>query len=247
MRWLGHGGLALGLTLLTQIGGLAWLIALFFRRRLLAFALAYAALSLATLAAAPTFGRVPLPCGQSGKLRSHSWLYCAMHRHYVTPELRELALQFALDMNRRHPGTVTQTLDAGFPFWDGFPLLPHLSHNDGRKLDLALYYTDQTGTYTPAKTRSLIGYWAFESGPSPCPPQWLSLRWDLAWLQRLWPNRPLDEERTATALRLLVDDTRLSRIFVEPHLADRLGVQGDRLRFQGCRAARHDDHIHLQL
>ncbi|MBT8409445.1 MAG: hypothetical protein KJN93_07455 [Alphaproteobacteria bacterium] len=247
MRWLGHAVLAIGLTLLTQIGGLAWLIALFFKRRLLAFAVIYSALSLATLAVAPSFGRVPLPCGPSGELRSQSWLYCAMHRHYVTPELRALALQFAREMDRQHPGTVTQTLDAGFPFWDEFPLLPHISHDDGRKLDLALYYTDQTGTCLPHETRSPIGYWAFEDGPSRCPPQWLSLRWDLTWLQRLWPNRPLDEERTATALRLLVNDARVSRLFVEPHLADRLGVQGARLRFQGCRAARHDDHIHIQL
>ncbi len=39
----------------------------------------------------------------------------------------------------------------------------------------------------------------------------------------------------------------VEKIFVEPHLAERLGVQADTIRFQGCRAARHDDHIHMQV
>ena len=38
------------------------------------------------------------------------------------------------------------------------------------------------------------------------------------------------------------------KILLEPHLAHRLGVEGrPNIRFQGCRAARHDDHIHVQI
>jgi hypothetical protein len=36
-------------------------------------------------------------------------------------------------------------------------------------------------------------------------------------------------------------------VFVEPYLAARLGVTAPAIRFQGCRAARHDDHIHFQV
>jgi len=36
-------------------------------------------------------------------------------------------------------------------------------------------------------------------------------------------------------------------MLLEPPLARRLGVADTRLRFQGCRAARHDDHIHIQF
>lgn len=65
MFWLkifGHGIGILLATLLTQIGGLAWIIALMFRRRLFAFFLIYVGLWSATLVVAPHFGRVPLPC-----------------------------------------------------------------------------------------------------------------------------------------------------------------------------------------
>jgi hypothetical protein len=35
-------------------------------------------------------------------------------------------------MDEKFPGTVTIALDANFPFVNGFPLLPHLSHADGK-------------------------------------------------------------------------------------------------------------------
>jgi len=40
---------------------------------------------------------------------------------------------------------------------------------------------------------------------------------------------------------------KVDRLFIEPYLAGRLGVSSDVLGFQGCRAARHDDHIHIQI
>ncbi|CTQ31502.1 hypothetical protein [Jannaschia rubra] len=57
----------------------------------------------------------------------------------------------------------------------------------------------------------------------------------------------LDVPRTRAALDLLAAVARIGKVFREPHLRDRLGVSDPKLRFQGCRAARHDDHIHLQL
>jgi hypothetical protein len=50
---IGHTALILALTLLTQLGGIAWAIALLFRRRLLSFALAYSVLWTATYALSP--------------------------------------------------------------------------------------------------------------------------------------------------------------------------------------------------
>ena len=59
---------------------------------------------------------------------------------------------------------------------------------------------------------------------------------------------PLFRRRLAFALaQTLLDDPRLGRMLLEPHLDQRLGLSDPRLRFQGCRAARHDDHIHIQL
>ncbi|MEM8760021.1 MAG: hypothetical protein AAGE83_06830 [Pseudomonadota bacterium] len=249
-RLVGHAALVAALTLLTQIGGVAWLVALVFRRRLLVFVLVYAALSAGAYAAAPLTGRVTLPCFGDGPLRMHSLLYCVLNRHYASPDLARVLEDVATAMADRHPGTVTEVLDANFPFIDGFPRLPHLSHNDGGSADLAYWYGDGK-RYLRGATPSPIGYFAFEPGSTDCPDRWPTLRWDLDWLQPLWPalgrDRVLDDARLATAARLLAADPRLGKIFIEPHLVSRLGIAHPKIRFQGCRAARHDDHIHVQL
>lgn len=247
MRRLGQGVLVILLTVLTQLGGLAWLAALPFRRRLLTFALVYAVLFGMAHLAAPLFGRVALPC-TGDPLRMQSVFYCVTMRNFVTPEMAAVAQDAAARVAEEHPGTVTLALDGGFPFLNGMPLLPHLSHDDGEKLDFALYYTDPAGTYLPGQTRSPVGYWAFEGAdPAACPPVRLTTRWGMGWLQPLWPDRPMEPARTAALVRAFLDDPRVGKVFLEPPLAARLGLAHDKLRFQGCRAARHDDHIHTQL
>lgn len=231
------------------MGGVAWLLALAFRRRWLAFALSYAALSGVALFVAPLFGRAPIPCFSDAPFHMQTPFYCALNRQYAAPELIGRVANLAAQMDTEFPGTKTLVLDAGFPFLNGMPLLPHLSHNDGRKLDLAYYYRD-AGGYLAGQTRSPIGYFAFEDGPTECPDVALTLRWDLAWLQPLWRDLRLDEERMRAALRHLTADPKIGKLFIEPHLKARFragGQGGDKIRFQGCRAARHDDHIHIQL
>lgn len=241
---ISHAAFVIFLSLLTQLGGLAWLAALRFRRRIPAFLLAYCAFWAAAYAFSP---RVALPCfGEP--LRMQSALYCAMNRHYVTPELASVAMDAASRIATTYPGTITLALDGSFPFLNGMPMIPHLSHDDGEKLDLAFYYTDAAGTYLPGKTRSPLGYFAFEmTPPEVCPANTLTLRWNLGPLQPLWPDRPLDGPRTAALIRHLAADPRVGKVFVEPPLAARLGLSDPKIRFQGCRAARHDDHIHIQL
>jgi hypothetical protein len=246
MRLILHAAWVLILTFLTQLGGVAWLMALPFRRRWLAFPTTYAALWIMALLAAPLFGRVPMDCWSDGPLRVQSPLYCALNRQYLDPELLQVAQDLARDMDGQFPGTVTLALDANFPFFDGFPMMPHLSHKDGEKLDLAFWY-ERDGQYLPGQTKSSLGYFAFEQGPTDCPPTWLTLRWDMGWLQGLWPDWTLNRDRTIAALRWLIRDGRVQKVFVEPHLRQSLGLSDAKLRFQGCRAARHDDHIHLQL
>ncbi|MGF1553801.1 MAG: hypothetical protein ACFBWO_15085 [Paracoccaceae bacterium] len=177
-------------------------------------------------------------------LEVQSWLYCAMNRHYVSPEMKEVLTDLADAMDRKFPGTRTLVLDANFPFLDGFPLLPHLSHDDGEKADLAFYYRDEDG-YLPSATRSPIGYFAFEEGPTSCPDVWPTLRWDFAALQPFWRELAVEPERTAHMLRVLAADRRVGKILLEPHLKRSLSLSSPKIRFQGCRAARHDDHVHL--
>lgn len=247
MRFVLHGAAVLILTAITQLGGIAWVVALAFRRRRWAvFVLTYALIWGAAQLAAPQLGRVPLPC-RGEPLRMQSAFYCIAMRNFVGPELRDVAQQAAERVARDHPGTVTLALDGNFPFLDGFPMIPHLGHGDGDKLDFAFFYADDSG-YAPGRTASPIGYFAFErAGAETCPPAFPTFRWQMRWLRPVMAGLKLEPERTAALVRALLDDPRVGKLFLEPPLAARLGVSGDRLRFQGCRAARHDDHIHVQL
>jgi len=245
-RVLFHISVVVLLTILTQIGGLAWAISLLFRRRLASFLLVYVILTAATIWIAPIFGRVALSCFDEGPLQVQSWTYCALNRNYVSPDLKAVLIQTAEEMNRRFPETETLVLDANFPFFDGFPLLPHLSHDDGDKVDLAFYYQDASG-YLPGATRSPVGYFAFEDGPTGCARRWPTLRWNLGKLQPLWRDYALDMARNRAVLQILAADDQVGKIFLEPHLVRTLETAHPKIRFQGCRAARHDDHIHLQL
>lgn len=246
MRQIGHLIIILGLTVLTQLGGLAWLVSMRFRRRLTVFLVAYAALWGGAQVVAPAFGRVPLPC--SGEvLRQQSWLYCVMLRNFVTPELLDVAEDAAAQVAKAYPGTVTLALDGSFPFGDGIPLVPHLSHDDGEKLDFAFHYAD-AGGYVAGRTDSPLGYFAFlRAGPETCPPAWATLRWEMRWFHALTRGLQLEPERTRTLISAFVQDPRVGKVFVEPPVAALLGLADGKLRFQGCRAARHDDHIHIQL
>src|SRR5262245_45699285 len=137
------------LTLLTQIGGVIFALALllswlFVPKTVLGwtrgalttliFIALYLELSLAVvprLAAAG--GRVPLSCHAEPDrpFAAGHRLYCVLNRHYVDARLVTLLSQLSRAIDRAHPGTVTLYLDGNFPFLDGFPLPPHLSHNDG--------------------------------------------------------------------------------------------------------------------
>ena len=265
LRILRHGFAVLLLTLLTQIGGLAWLLALALRRFLpssgrlvflMLFIGVYAAATLVTHQVAPLLGRVPLPCFTSASLSVRTPFYCALNRNYATPELKAAAEAYANHMASSFPGTKTLALDANFPFVTGFPLMPHLSHDDGRKLDLALYYSDNTGNFRNSETRSPLGYFAFQqplaNSPQPCARRrrFISLRWDMNWLQPMFPDWDIEPARMTEALRWLSTEGRshgIEKVFIEPHIPARLGISNDIIRFQGCNAARHDDHIHIQV
>lgn len=269
-KFLIHGLVVVFLTLATQLGGIAYLVVLSVGRflprsflpavlsRSAAFVVVYGALWLAALQTAPSLGRVAIPCqvNSSDEIVMQSVLYCVANRQYVVPELKVIGNDLAAYMNASFPGTTTLALDGGFPFLDGFPLLPHLSHDDGRKLDLAFWYRDIDGVYVDGVTKSPIGYWGFEEpgegSTQPCADYdpLLSMRWDMQWFQPFVTPLGLDDDRTGAALRWLSSEgaaNGISKVFVEPHLTERLGVSGDVIRFQGCRAARHDDHIHIQI
>ncbi len=249
------------LTLLTQIGGVIWLICLALTRRfwrfLGLFILLYAAATVAIRYIAPLTAREPLACIDAGpgEVASLSPFYCVLNRAYATPQMHDYADALATHMHVAYPGTRTRALDAGFPFLNGFPMLPHLSHRDGNALDLAFYYTDAAGDYQPGRARWFLGYWGYEQpGPDDSLPCFdfggTSLRWDMEWLQPQLRPLQLDVPRMQEALTWLVNNPPAGsdlRIFIEPHVSERLGVTDEAIGFQGCAAARHDDHVHIQF
>lgn len=260
LAWPTRRGKALGvllvalLTLTTEVGGLfAWpALGLAAGAPARALGLVVAAHGVSLLAVPPLArlgGRRPLPCLSDGALRPRSLVYCAAHRNYVNEALDDEARQLADDLAAEHPGTVLRYLDAGFPFLDGVPLLPHLSHHDGRNLDVALLYEDADGTPLDGGG-SPIGYFGYVPAPAgeapACAARWLDLRWDMAPLQP-WLAPRLDEARTASLVRAAAEREAVGKLLLEPHLQRRLRVASEKLKFQGCHAARHDDHLHLQL
>ncbi len=263
--------LMLMLTALTQVGGVLLWLALpgldaAARRipgrrgwRLAAtaglFAVVYFAATLAVVPPlAAQFGRVPLPCGYGGDSAYGplTRLFCLLNRHYATPAARDALRDVAARVAATTPGRQIRYLDAGFPFFAWFPMLPHLSHGDGRKVDIALPFIDPvTGRPAAGGARSPIGYWGYvpprPGSPLPCDGRSSWRRWELRWLQPLLPELQLDAAALAALLNELAASPRVTRVFVEPHIGARVGIAHRKIRFQGCAAARHDDHIHVEF
>lgn len=196
-------------------------------------------------------GLVSLPCDGSTPLEPVAKRYCRADRHFVTPAARDALTAAAHGMAARYPGEVLRFMDASGPAGEK-PFPPHLSHGDGRQIDLGLYYTDRKGRpldHFPDTAR-YGGYWPAEP-PRPgeqiaCP----NGRTGRAEKPDPPADRPwrLDEARTRALIESLIADRRVRRILIEPHLERRLGLWGHpKLRFAGCQAARHDDHIHVDF
>lgn len=263
------------LTVLTQVGGLILLLCLplfsWLRRKQLRsflrfiyqtslFLLVYVAFSwLIIPPLAARYGRVPMPlfAKPNNPVRPLNKLTGFLNRHYVRKPLRELITSTAVQMHRRYPGTLTLYLDAGFPFWNGFPLIPHLSHNDGRKIDLAFYYADATSLKrVNGEAPAWLGYGICEAprpGEVNRPRECEQLGyWQYSLLSRFFSQKKsaltFDADRTAALVKRLARNQATGKLFIEPHLRIRLGLRAyAKIGIHGCHAVRHDDHLHVQL
>lgn len=255
------------LTLVTQVGGMVlWaslplLAGIRFPREakrwaaqlLVFFAIYLFAVVVAVPLLAQVGGRVPLPwfATEACPLRPANIGFCLLARNYVTPPVRAVLERVSVNVSLVHSGSTVMYLDACFPFLDGFPLLPHLSHKDGKKVDLAYFYRDSKTGEQFSHTPSPVGYWAYEQPregePRPCAGKEGWLRWDFDWLQQMFAYAEMDPPRTGSLLKELVAAPEVQKILIEPHLKKRLGADDPKVRFQGCHAARHDDHVHLQV
>ncbi|HAS47398.1 MAG TPA: hypothetical protein DCS93_43375 [Microscillaceae bacterium] len=261
------------LTLFTQIGGLIYLllkpIAGFITRNIqhrrkkqstkLAFYFAGYLLIIGLLVPpiAKKFGREPLPVFGHQQIQPLNVWTCLLNRHYVRSTLRQTMVQVAKQLNQAHPGTVIAYMDANFPFKKGYPLWPHLSHSDGKKIDIAFLYQDpKTGQKLSRTARTLFGYASYET-PKPheyniareCKKQGFR-QYNL--LGKLYPEwlkkrRKLDLARTRTMVQLFAQHPQTQVLYIEPYLKQRWRVFYPKIRFHGCHSIRHDDHIHLGI
>jgi hypothetical protein len=260
------------LTILTQVGGLVYLLSILTFKltdkwtnsnylkatyRFTSFLILYCLTTflIVPLIAKP-LGRVPLPLTETNYLRPLNIWTCFLNRNYVRPELKQTAFEVAKQMNDKFPGTMVKYLDANFPFINKFPLIPHLSHNDGKKLDLSFCYIDTKTVEATNECPSFIGYGICEE-PRPDEKNTAAFCADKGYWQYSLLTKVISQDnkkdftfdsiRTRDLVNLLAGHPAIGKIFIEPHLITRLSLTSDKIRFHGCQAVRHDDHIHIQL
>lgn len=149
------------LTALTQVGGLIWVLSIWSSKRFkirnrYVFPIIYLISNLLIIPSiAKSFGREQLPIF-SKELKPRNWCYPLLFCNYVTYQLKTELENSAHTLFISHKTSIT-CLDANFPFFDGFPLLPHLSHDDGKKVDISFIYLGDNRIPTDKKP-SVSGY-----------------------------------------------------------------------------------------
>ncbi|MEJ6792955.1 MAG: hypothetical protein QNK89_09575 [Lacinutrix sp.] len=249
------------LTALTQIGGIVYLLSLIISKKwnknlkfktLIIFISLYLFSTLLIVPLiSPIFGREKV--NHSEKIKPTNYMTVLLNRNYVKPKLNELLSKTEKKLN----GTNIEInyLDANFPFINKFPLLPHLSHNDGKKIDISLVYETENGIITN-KQKSISGYGVFENRKITEHNQ-IEKCLKNGYFQYDFPkyltlgkiNKELvfSEKGTKKLIENILKSKDLGKLFIEPHLKSRMNLKNNRIRYHGCRAVRHDDHIHIQL
>lgn len=250
------------LTIITQIGGVIYLITLLLVRRnkthsrlkrLIVFLALYVSFTFLLIPnVSPYFGRVKII--DTKGVRAHSFFTKLLNRNYVNKEMYQVITDVSAKLQQEYPNISLVYLDANFPFLDGFSLLPHLSHNDGKKVDVSFVYEETNGAPTNLKkTRS--GYGAFEDPSNTefnqntvCKNQgyWQYDFTKYITFGEINASLRFSEAANAALIKIIADHPKVKKLFIEPHLKNRLKLNSSKIRFQGCQSVRHDDHIHFQ-
>lgn len=249
------------LTVLSQIGGLIFLLSLYLSKKLklvlyyqkvLSFSIIYLVFNqLVIPQLAPLFGREKII--KHKNIEDSSFISVIFNRNYVRPTLNIVLKETANELYKS--GIKLKYLDANFPFINKFPLLPHLSHNDGRKIDLSLVYENKTGVFS-SNIKSRSGYGVFE-GPKNNEFNQINKCKNAGYWQYDYPkyltlgqlNNDLEFSKKGTKIlaETILKNEQIEKLFIEPHLMSRLNLSSSKIRFHGCGAVRHDDHIHVQV
>jgi len=151
-----------------------------------------------------------------------------LNRNYVCHGVNQLLKRVAHDLE--NTSVQIHYLDANFPFINKFPLLPHLSHNDGRKIDLSLIYQTPDGQISTEK-KSRSGYGVFE-GPKGSEINQVYACLNSGYFQYDYPkyltlgkiNTHLEfsVRGTKNLIEAILKQPNLEKLFIEPHLKHRL-------------------------
>jgi len=249
------------LTVLSQIGGIIYLLSLFISKKwnkklkfknLIVFLSLYIVSTVLIIPLiAPIFGREKVK--HSENISPTNYMTVLLNRNYVRPKLNELLSE--TEKKLKTTGIEIHYLDANFPFLNKFPLLPHLSHNDGKKIDISLIYETEKGIIKN-RQKSISGYGVFED-PKPNEHNQIKKCKNNGYFQYDYPkyltlgkiNKDLifSKKGTKKLVQTILTNRNLGKLFIEPHLKNRLDLKDNRIRYHGCKAVRHDDHIHIQL
>jgi hypothetical protein len=199
--------------------------------------------------------RLPLSANDNTPLGPRHIGYVLLNRNYCRPQLHDALLITSRRLRITHPQAQIVYLDAGFPLGGGLPMLPHLSHGDGRKADLVFIYTDQRDLFAWGRTPAPFGYGSFESPEGNEENTVASCLKENRWYSstsvwRIGMNRSLKLHKglTRNMILILARNPEVTRMFLEPHLKLRLGLKDvQKIRFHGCHAVRHDDHVHVEV
>jgi hypothetical protein len=248
------------LTTLTQIGGIVYLLSIVistkwnkklkFKTLIIFTSLYFFSTLLIIPLISPVFGREKVK--HTDKIKPTNYMTVLLNRNYVSPKLNDLLSKTGKKLN----GTNIEIhyLDANFPFIDKFPLLPHLGHDDGKKIDISLVYETENGIIIN-KQKSISGYGVFET---PKPNEYDQIKKCLKknflydfpkylTFGEINKNLVFSEKGTKKLIENILKSRDLEKVFMEPHLKNRINLKNNKIRFHGCRAVRHDDHVHIEL
>ncbi|WP_241448751.1 hypothetical protein [Aquimarina pacifica] len=224
----------------------------FLGRPLITFVTVYLIFSLVIVPiVAPIFGREKVK--HINNIYPVNYMTVLLNRNYVRPDLNKMLQNTAKELE--NTGIYIHYLDANFPFMDSFPLLPHLSHSDGKKIDVSLIYETPEGIISSSQ-KSMSGYGVFEP-PKTKEFNQIAICLKNGYLQYDFPkyvtfgkinkNLSFSDAGTKRLIQGFLKSNLLGKLFIEPHLKQRLRLNNTKVKYHGCQAVRHDDHIHLQL
>ena len=191
--------------------------------------------------------RLPLYTTETLPLGPQSILFPLLNRTYLRHHTYDALVDSVQRASKKEPDMIVRYLDGGFPF-PIITLLPHLSHIDGQRIDLAFQFKKNDQYIDGA--RSPIGYWGYaQESKERCTNNKstyiIPLRWDFKWLQPLLPDLKLDIKKNRTLFKSLASHKNVCGILVEPTLHKLLSAP--KLKTNSCDVARHDDHFHVSI